>query len=344
MRKPMGFILFFQILSLSFTSCTRREVTPSITVYTYDSFAQGLGPVVAKAFLRDTGIPTRLVSFGSCGEALNQIVLEGTSTPADLLVGIDSSLVARALESHTLVEAPHAAAKLLPDSTWAPDLWLDSRRAILPFDYGYLAFVYDSRRTSPQSDQTLAAFAADVKWKSRVVIEDPRTSSIGLSFLEWTRSSYTETDWKNFWQKMSHQLVTIAPGWSSAYGLFLKKEADWVLSYTTSPAYHIEKEQNPFIHALLFKDGHYRQVEGAATVKVSTQQDLAERWLSTLLSAEVQSKVATKQWMYPVRSDVALPASFLQLVVPKPVQTDAVSSRQRREWIQKWVSIAAQLP
>ena len=33
-------------------------------------------------------------------------------------------------------------------------------------------------------------------------------------------------------------------GWSEAYGLFLKGEADMVLSYTTSPAYHIAVEKD----------------------------------------------------------------------------------------------------
>jgi hypothetical protein len=35
------------------------------------------------------------------------------------------------------------------------------------------------------------------------------------------------------------QTVTVTKGWSEAYGLFLKGESDLVLSYTTSPAYHM---------------------------------------------------------------------------------------------------------
>lgn len=37
--------------------------------------------------------------------------------------------------------------------------------------------------------------------------------------------------------------VTVTKGWSEAYGLFLKGESDLVLSYTTSPAYHIIAEK-----------------------------------------------------------------------------------------------------
>jgi ABC-type thiamine transport system, periplasmic component len=45
------------------------------------------------------------------------------------------------------------------------------------------------------------------------------------------------------WQKLAAKTVTVTKGWSEAYGLFLKGESDLVLSYTTSPAYHIIAEK-----------------------------------------------------------------------------------------------------
>ena len=59
------------------------------------------------------------------------------------------------------------------------------------------------------------------------------------------------------WKKLAPKIVTVTQGWSEAYGLFLKGEADMVLSYTTSPAYHIgvEKDQNK--KAAIFPEGHY---------------------------------------------------------------------------------------
>lgn len=44
-------------------------------------------------------------------------------------------------------------------------------------------------------------------------------------------------------QKLAAKTVTVTKGWSEAYGLFLKGESDLVLSYTTSPAYHIIEEK-----------------------------------------------------------------------------------------------------
>jgi thiamine transport system substrate-binding protein len=53
------------------------------------------------------------------------------------------------------------------------------------------------------------------------------------------------------------------PGWSEAYGLFLEGEADMVLSYTTSPAYHLIAEEDPTQGRRPFAEGHYMQIEVA---------------------------------------------------------------------------------
>jgi thiamine transport system substrate-binding protein len=45
-------------------------------------------------------------------------------------------------------------------------------------------------------------------------------------------------------QKLKGRVLTVTPGWSEAYGLFTKGEAPMVLSYTTSPAYHVIAEKD----------------------------------------------------------------------------------------------------
>ena len=46
--------------------------------------------------------------------------------------------------------------------------------------------------------------------------------------------------------------MTVTPGWSEAYGLFTSGEADMVLSFTTSPAYHIIAEGDETKAAAIF--------------------------------------------------------------------------------------------
>lgn len=86
------------------------------------------------------------------------------------------------------------------------------------------------------------------------------------------------------WQKLAAKTVTVTKGWSEAYGLFLKGESDLVLSYTTSPAYHIIAEKKDNYAAANFAEGHYLQVEVAARTAASKQPELAEKFLKFMVS------------------------------------------------------------
>ncbi len=57
------------------------------------------------------------------------------------------------------------------------------------------------------------------------------------------------------WKKLQPRILTITPGWSEAYGLFTKGEAPMVLSYTTSPAYHMVAENTSRYQAAAFSEG-----------------------------------------------------------------------------------------
>ena len=76
------------------------------------------------------------------------------------------------------------------------------------------------------------------------------------------------------------RIVTVAPGWSEAYGLFLDGEVDMALAYTTSPAYHLIAEDDDSKAAAMFDEGHYMQVEVAAMTAASDQPDLARDFLA----------------------------------------------------------------
>ncbi len=86
------------------------------------------------------------------------------------------------------------------------------------------------------------------------------------------------------WQKLAAKTVTVTKGWSEAYGLFLKGESDLVLSYTTSPAYHMIEEKKDNYAAASFAEGHYLQVEVAARTAASKQPELAEKFLKFMVS------------------------------------------------------------
>lgn len=125
--------------------------------------------------------------------------------------------------------------------------------------------------------------------------------------------------------------------------MFLDGEADMVLSYTTSPAYHLIAESKPQYQAAAFEEGHYRQVEVAAKLKSAKQEKLADQFLQFMVSPAFQQEIPTGNWMYPV-IDTPLPKGFEQMItVAKPLafSSDEVAAN-RKGWIREWLQAVTQ--
>ncbi len=304
-----------------------------VTVYTYDSLAakHSFGKYLADELEKTTGLKTKLVSFSTIAEAMQQLKVEGKKTKADVLWGFDGLLLPRVESLDVLAPLEAKLLERVPAS-----LRFDSKSAV-PFDYGYLAFVYDSRRTSAVTGKKFIDWAKDPANKRKVIIQDPRTSSLGQSLLGWVGALVSKKGYLEFWKGFAPMLVTVAPGWSSAYGAFLKKECDYVLSYTTSPAYHVVEEKIDAFKTIEFTDGHFRQTEGVGIVRHSAQPALAAQWVEALLSDKFQAALPTRQWMYPA-VPVKLPAAFEKLpkVKETPTLDKASLEENRNYWTSQW--------
>jgi thiamine transport system substrate-binding protein len=297
-------------LSLFFGSCfggePKREAgeDKTVVVWTYDSFVSewGPGPEIKKRFEAETGLSLQLVDGGDAGELLSRLLLEGSQAGADVILGLDQNMLSRALSSG-LFEAysPRGFDGV------AAELRVDTSNRLIPFDYSYFAFVYDSEAlpNPPRSleDLTGAALA------KKIILLDPRTSSPGLGFFAWTREVYGAS-WPDYWRRLAPSILTIADSWSIGYSaLFIAGEAPLVLSYTTSPGYHLEYEQSERYKAALFSDGHPLQVELAGLLKDGPHKENGRRFLDFMLSPSFQETLPLSNWMYPV-IDIALPDSF----------------------------------
>lgn len=280
--------------------------TPVLDVYTYDSFAAewGPGPAIEKGFEAQCGCDLRFVTAGDGAAVLARVQLEGAASAADVVVGLDTNLTAQARA--TGLFAPHGQ----PAVTGLPVPYDDAD--FLPFDWGWFAFVHNKTLANPpKSFEELAA--SDLK----IVIEDPRSSTPGLGLVMWVKAAYGDRA-AEIWAGLKDNIVTVTPGWSEAYGLFLEGEADMVLSYTTSPAYHLIAENDDSKAAAAFGEGHYMQVEVAGKLAASDQPALADAFLAYLVSDAAQNVIPTTNWMYPANPLTAgLPKGFETLVQPE---------------------------
>ncbi len=276
-----------------------------LTIYTYDSFVSewGPGPVVIPLFEETYGVTVNVVSLGSSGDMLSRAIIERDNPQADILLGISDLQMYTAFEHGLLRPYEPVESGMIP-----PSLVMDSEWRVTPFDYGYMALIYDSEAVPvpPSSFEGLL----DPQWKGKLIVEDPRTSSPGLSFLLWTIAAYGD-EFPQYWEDLNDTLLTIAPSWSTAYyGMFQEGEAPMVVSYSTSPAYHLAFEGTDRYRGVIFEEGGFLQIEGAGIVSGAAHEGLAETFIDFMLSEPFQQELALTQFMMPVNPNVELPESY----------------------------------
>ena len=306
---------------------------PDLTLYTYDSFNSewGPGPVVFKRFEEKCRCILKVVAPGDSGSMLNRAILEKNNPRADLVLGINNSELDKSFRYGIWESYRSSMMDRVPQ-----ELQMDPKNRVTPFDYGYIAFVYDSERVKspPQSLEDLTAS----RFRKKIVIENPKISSPGLSMLHWTISVYGEDKYLDYWNRLKPSLLTITDGWSAAYGMFTKGEVPLVLSYVTSPAYHLEYEKTERYRAAVFQEGHYQQVEFAGILKDSQNQERAREFIDFMLSKDFQDAIPLTNWMFPVINYQPLPESFR--IAPKPGRATELDPSLVREknsqWLKDW--------
>ncbi len=303
----LKFILPLALATLLFGPAAAQD-KPVLTIYTYDAFAAEWGPAgpLKTGFEETCECTVNFVSADSSIGALRKVQLEGAGTRADIVLGLDTSVVGEARATGLFADHGVNTSDLSVPNDWsAPDF--------VPFDYGYLAMIYNRELmpAPPASFQELAAPERDL----RIIVQDPRSSTPGKGLVLWIRAAYGD-DASETWARIAPRIITLTRGWSEAYSLFLQGEADMVLSYTTSPAYHLIAEGDGRFAAASFSEGHYTQIEVAGILKSSANRQLASRFLSYLISPPAQEILITTNWMYPVR-DIPLPEGFSSLVMPQ---------------------------
>jgi thiamine transport system substrate-binding protein len=306
----------------------------ALTVYTYESFTAdwGPGPIVEKAFEAQCGCDLRFVSVADGVALLNRVRLEGEQTRADVVLGLDTNLTHEAAATGLFAQHGVSFAGIS-----LPGGWSDA--TFLPFDYGYFAVVYDSEKIADPPASLKELVEGDPNQK--IVIQDPRSSTPGLGLLLWMRAVYGDAA-PEAWAKLRRRVLTVTPGWSEAYGLFTSGEAPMVLSYTTSPAYHVIAEGADRYRAASFEEGHYLQVEVAGMTRKGAENPLSRQFLQFILTPAFQDAIPETNWMFPAAAtSKPLPPAFSGLVKPAKTLgfTPEEVAENRKAWIDEWLAV-----
>lgn len=282
--------------------------TPVLTVYAGDYFTSewGPGPKIEAGFEEICGCDLQF----STGDLMPRLLLEGKRTTADVVIGLTTDVTAKARATDLF--APHGQDN---SALTLPIAWNDD--TFLPFNYGHTAFIYDETRvaTPPASFEDLLALPDDVK----IVIQDPRTSISGLALVLWVQAVYGDEAGK-VWEALAPNILTVTKDWSASYGLFTDGEAEMVLSYTTSPAYHMFAEEDFTKKAAIFPEGHYFMAETVGKVAATDVPELADAFLSYVMSTDFQTLIPTANWSLPsALPEDQWPEGWADLPLPEKV-------------------------
>ena len=320
-RKLVLYIICLPVIGFA-------DTTSTLTIYAPDYFVSewGPGPKIEEAFEKKCKCDLKFVS----GDPLSKLMLEGKSTNADILIGLSSDQVAKARKLNLLDKNDFEFS--LPQ---LPINWDDP--TFLPFDWSYVSFIYDNTKIKdpPKTFIELANDPRDYK----IIIQDPRTSPSGLALILWIKLIYGEKAF-DIWSKLSSKILTVTKGWSESYGMFTSGEAEMVLSFITSQAYHEIAENDKTKTALIMDEGHYVYVELAAKVYKEENEDLSNQFMEFILTEEFQEIIPMYNWSFPVNLNKEdWPLGFQNL--PKPEKSIFIngdsSSEIRKLAIEEWL-------
>ena len=316
--------VFFALVTVS-VACAK----PTLTVYAPDYFTSewGPGPKIKQEFEKICDCDLLYIS----GDLMPRLMIEGKRTKADVVIGLNTDVTFKARKLGIF-----EAHKQDTSSLSIPIKWND--KIFLPFDWSHTAFIYDNTKLKnpPQSFDELLNSKDDIK----IIIQDPRTSISGLALVLWVKSIYGSKSEEAF-TKLASKVLTVTKGWSESYGMFTQGEADMVLSYTTSPAYHIIAENDKSKSAAIFSEGHYFFTELAAMTNSSKEPELAKEFMSFILSETFQKMIPTGNWSFPSNLERdKLPEEFINLPMPQKVlfYTEEEAQKYRDIVIQEWLT------
>ncbi len=258
----------------------------TLTVLAPDYFGSswGPGPAIKEGFEARCDCTLEFRT----GDVLPRLMLDGARLQGDVIIGLGTDELLRARQTGLFADHGQDLSPLSVPVTWEDDIFI-------PFNWSYVAFVYDQTRLETPP----ASFAELIERDDISLIwQDPRSSGAGLALLLWVDQLYGD-DALGIWENLAAKTVTVTAGWSEAYGMFTNGEADMVLSYTTSPAYHIMDEDDDTKAAAIFDEGHYFTGEAAGILAGAAQPELAREFMTYILSDEFQQMIATANWSYP---------------------------------------------
>ena len=330
------------------TSEPGDAATPrTVRLLAHDSFA--VSDDVLDGFTADTGIAVEILRGGDAGTVVNQAILTKDNPTADVLFGVDNTLLSRTLDEGLFVAYQSPAVADVHG-----DLALDPEHRVTPIDFGDVCLNYDRDGLAATGIDPPQGLADLVKpeFSGKLVVQDPATSSPGLAFLLATIGTYGEDGdytWRDYWADLVANDVLVTSGWEEAYyGAFSGGSGEGsrpiVVSYASSPPAEVIFTDPPpeIAPTVSIPDGCFRQIEFAGILNGTENEAEARLLIDFMLSQAFQDDIPLNMFVFPALTTAVVPPVFLdnttipdQPVVVSPGEISA----NRERWIQEWTDV-----
>lgn len=342
MKQAITLYLLLMVL----VGCSAADGEPvTLRLMTHDSFS--ISEEVLAQFTAETGINVEIFPAGDGGAVLNQAILAKNDPLADLLFGVDNTFLSRALENDIFIPYSSPALADIPDS-----LELDSEHRALPVDYGDVCLNYDKAWFAakglppPQNLDDLVK----VEYAGLTAVQNPATSTPGLSFLLATVATYGEEGYQDFWRALRANDVLVTSGWEEAYYGHFTAASDGdrpiVVSYASSPAAEVIFAAEPLTEApsaAVLGDGAcFRQIEFVGILRGTPHEAEARQLVDFMLGKTFQEDVPLQMFVFPANETAVLPPEFVQYsqIPTNPATLDPADiAAHRQRWIADWTNV-----
>lgn len=340
MQRRFLFPVLLSFAGFALSPAAQAKAPVTLRVLSHSSF--DLPKEQLAQFEKDAGVKLQIVKAGDAGEMTNKLILTRVRPIADVVYGIDNTLLPRALAAGVIEPYTGPASQRMSSAT------LDA--GVVPVDYGFVALNID-KAWFAKSGLALPTSLDDLSkpaYAKLLVVQNPATSSPGMAFLQATVAGLGEEKAFDWWKSMRANGVKVVKGWTEAYYTEFTRNGGTrpiVVSYATSPAaevfYSKEKITESPTANLFLKGGVFRQVEGVALVKGGrpAAREAAGQFIEFLRSAPVQQALQTSMWMYPAEVGAAR-ADLIKRHAVEPSTYDnpasAEAAAKSKAWLQRW--------
>ena len=263
---------------------------PTLRVLTYSSFTSewGPGPAIKPAFEKECGCTLEFISVEDGAALLSRLKLEGEHATADIVLGLDTNLMAEAtatglFEPHGIDSPPPTCRSPGPTDTSCPSTGAGSPSSTT------------RRRIANPPDELEGADRR--RGQPKIVIEDPRTSTPGLGLLLWIKAPMATGP--PTLAELEPQIVTVTRAGPRPTASSSRARPTWCSPTPPRPPITSSRRRSKY-KAAIFSEGHGLQVEVAGDDQRGNDPELA-RIPAFMLLTGFQSAIP-RNWMYPAAS------------------------------------------